>query len=94
MQIVINIHKEKYREVKQMMGFLKEHKCPISAISWTYEAIANGKPLPKGHGRLIDASSLITITDVKTDGSEFTYVPYSQIEDAPTVIEADERMDE
>lgn len=45
--------------------------------------------LPKGHGDLIDRSNLITITDISADGIEFTYVPYSEIENAPTIIEAD-----
>lgn len=52
-------------------------------------AIRNGIPLPKGHGRLIDVSELITTTDIREDGSEFTYVSYSEIENAPTIIEAD-----
>lgn len=49
--------------------------------------------LPKGHGRLIDVSELLTITDIRADGSEFTYVPYSEIEDAPTIVKADKDVD-
>lgn len=51
--------------------------------------ILKGTPLPKGHGDLIDVSNLLTVTDIKSDGSEFTYVSYSEIDDAPTIIEAD-----
>lgn len=32
--------------------------------------------------RLIDADKLMTITDIKENGTEFTYVPYSEIENA------------
>lgn len=51
--------------------------------------IVHSTPLPKGHGDLIDVSNLLTVTDIREDGSEFTYVPYSEIEDAPIIIEAD-----
>lgn len=35
--------------------------------------------------RLIDADELITITEIREDGQEYTYVSYSDIEKAPTV---------
>ena len=59
-----------------------------------YCAIKNGIPLPKGHGDLKDVSDLLTVTDIRSDGSEFTYVPYSEIEDALTIIEADKAESE
>lgn len=37
--------------------------------------------------RLIDADELMTVTDVREDGTEVTYVPYSEIEDAPTAYD-------
>ena len=45
-----------------------------------YNAIKNGTPLPKGHGRLIDA------------GNVFSYAEnlYQAIDLAPALIEADE----
>lgn len=39
--------------------------------------------------RLIDADELMTVTDVREDGTEVTYVPYSEIEDAPTAYDPD-----
>jgi len=45
--------------------------------------------LPKGHGDLKDVSNFITITDIRADGSEYTYVSYDEIESASTIIEAD-----
>lgn len=50
--------------------------------------IQNGTPLPKGHGRLIDASNLLTVTDYDGE-NEKTYVLYDEIDNAPTIIEAD-----
>jgi hypothetical protein len=50
------------------------------------KAIANGTPLPKGHGRLIDADALI---DTLGCSDEDIYVKACIEEDAPTIIEAD-----
>lgn len=44
-------------------------------------------------GRLIDAEELMTVTDIREDGTEVTYVPYSEIEDAPTAYDPDEVVD-
>ena len=51
-------------------------------------AIRNGTPLPKGHGRLIDADAL------RCENADFdTYNDYctmfDEIDIAPTIIEAD-----
>ena len=39
--------------------------------------------------RLIDADNLMTVTDIREDGTEITYVPYSEIEDASTAYDPD-----
>lgn len=47
--------------------------------------------------RLIDADELSTVTDIREDGTEFTYIPYSEIEEAPTAYDIDkivERLEE
>lgn len=38
---------------------------------------------------LIDAENLMTVTDIREDGTEITYVPYSEIESAPTAYDVD-----
>lgn len=48
------------------------------------KAIANGTPLPKGHGRLIDADAMWNIYH----SNDYDF--YEAINDAPTIIEADE----
>ena len=88
-ELVIKIPEEEYRLCRKYRGHLGDHRM----IS---DAIANGVPLPKHHGRLIDASNILTVTEIRSDGSEHTYVPYySEIEEAPAIIEADkaERSD-
>ena len=57
-------------------------------------AVLNGTPLPKGHGRLIDADELKPdcqedfIYHDNDEYNEFTAVGIAQIECAPTIIEA------
>lgn len=92
MKIVIDLEDEcikKIEKVRFLIGGKEDIQLQIHVIN----AVANGTPLPKGHGRLIDASELLTVTDIREDCSEFTYVPYSEIEDAPTIIEADKESE-
>ena len=84
MQIVIDIHEKDYQSMKN--GHI-----PYSVIS----TIMNGTPLLKGHGDLIDINELTTVTEIRPDGSEITYVPYSEIEEANVIVKADkENADE
>ena len=50
-EIAIKIPEEKYNMIKSKMY------CGIYDVE-VYKAIANGTPLPKGHGKLIDADVL------------------------------------
>jgi hypothetical protein len=61
-------------------------------------AVLNGTPLPKGHGRLIDADMLIlnnkdyivTTSDLESEvRNEMVEWINEDIENAPTIIEAD-----
>lgn len=59
------------------------------------KSIVNGTPLPKGHGRLIDADTL----EPRDMSPEPWYSPMwgfelIDIEDAPTIIEADKAESE
>lgn len=57
------------------------------------EAIANGTPLPEGHGRLIDADKL----DTRERGNNSQRTMWWQIDcivkHAPTIVEADAESD-
>lgn len=88
-ELVIKIPEEMYEWVNDVNRFFDDY-----GISDFIDLVKNGTPLPKGHGDLIDVSTLLTVTDIKSDGSEFTYVPYSEIEDAPTIIETDKAESE
>ena len=91
MQIVIDIREEDYEIMKRNV-VVGNPLCPIGQEEMVNKVV-NGTLLPKGHGDLIDRSNLITITDISADAKEFTYVSYSEIEDAPTIIEADKESD-
>lgn len=84
MQIVIDVSEETIRKIKN------ELYCGIDDPD-LYKAMENGKPLPKGHGRLIDAdkmtSELLTIDSNYAFLADWTL----QVLDAqPIVIEAEE----
>ena len=77
MQVVIDIPEDRYQAIKSARR--------VEYVVDTYTvgiAIADGTPLPKGHGRLIDA-------DVVVDGMEENYELCIAVNDTPTIIEAD-----
>lgn len=81
MQIVINIPEKDYNNITPFLQYE-----PINGgfnLFKVLEVIKNGTPLPKGHGRLIDADAL-NRKDVNCAN-----VPMNFIDTAPTIIEAD-----
>ena len=82
MQIVIDIPKEMY--INALNGYLCGSETLVNAIK-------NGTPLPKGHGRLIDADKLREEIFVVDSYSEEPVK--QQISDAPTIIEADKESE-
>jgi len=80
MQIVIDISKHIYEHAKE--------QSEDSNDEWNaMRAIANGTPLPKGHGRLIDAD------EIQFENTEFdTYgdycIAFDAIDQADTIVEA------
>ena len=78
MKLVIEIPDEVYDRLKT----LNSHGMATGATMY----ILNGKPLPKGHGRLIDGNKLLNKWDNMSVGrTEFDQV----IMCMPTIIEAD-----
>ena len=78
MQIVINIDDEDYDDIT-LTG---ENTINLGVLLDLREAVRKGKPLPKNHGRLIDADYKVS-SDGRTVNSVCGYM-------APTIIEADE----
>ena len=79
MEIVIKIHEKDYQSMKN--GHI-----PFSVLN----AIMNSTPLPKGHGNLKDVDALYEssrLCHTEEDGT--ACVEWREINDAPTIIEAD-----
>lgn len=79
MKLIIDIHEKDYQSMKN--GHI-----PFSVL----DAIMKGKPLPKGHGRLIDADFLfdrVQFADLSSSDDINTVL--MTICDTPTIIEAD-----
>lgn len=79
MQIVIKLPKKRYEQ-------LKEIENGSLACGELLEAIVNGTPLPKGHGRLIDETSLIINLFEYSKGNKTIG---QCIDSTPTTIRAD-----
>lgn len=77
MQVVINISKKKYNEIKEWHIITYGD----SFVRDLIRRIKNGTPLPEHHGRLIDADA-IQKHQVDTYGQELTI-----IDAAPTILE-------
>jgi hypothetical protein len=85
MEIVIKISKEDFEIMKHNIA-VHNPLCPLSQEDIVV-TIANGTPLPKNHGRLIDADAL------GEELNRYTEAPYQYalkvFNDALTIIEAD-----
>mgnify|MGYP003315269641 CR=1 FL=1 len=99
MQIVIDIPDKDYENCKMLaetIGKVLIHHSPSDRIKYF---VGVGTPLPKGHGRLIDADKLEADYDwCEYEGGDIVigYQAYSteQIDHAPTIIEADDTESE
>lgn len=81
MKLLIEIPEKEYEQKKELSKIPNLYESDCFNID---RAIANGTPLPKGHGRLIDANEAKErLTDAK-DG----YARHV-IDSTPTIIEAD-----
>ena len=100
MKIIIEIPKEMYKEYKNKPPMLGD-----VGIDKICQAISKGIPLPKGHGRLIDAYDLrkemYTEAFIKDSDMQRWYsgcwIRYklfeNALDNAPTIIEADEESE-
>jgi len=93
MQIVIDITDETYEYLTPKEPREMTNKKAAEWFVVLHKAIfVNGTPLPKGHGRLIDADEL-DFEEVDFYSPDSCYEVYRIINDAPTIIEADKEVD-
>ena len=79
-ELVVKMPENTYRQIQALVrnNYFEHDICGNSM-----RRIANGTPLPKGHGRLIDADALpLHAIDDANYGSNYIQI-------APTIIEAD-----
>ena len=77
MKIVIDIPEKIYNDIRTK----NEHGI-------IFNAVKNGTPLPKSHGRLIDADALYENTEIcHSDIDGYACARWKDINDAPTIIE-------
>lgn len=81
MQIVINIDEDEYNNMKSL---------PFTTFA--EDIIINGMPLPKGHGRLIDAEQLMNYCQNQIDGHK--YADCNVIARFPTILDAEVENDD
>lgn len=80
MEIVIKIDDERYKDIQR----IAEVQLDRSRFQTAEQVIANGIPLPKGHGRLIDEEQ------IPGDGGwDFS----DRLMLTPTIIEADKESE-
>lgn len=89
MQIVIEIDDARFKDIRRIACVQLENY----HFKTVEQIIANGTPLPKGNGRLIDADK-IGLTNFECfmcggDYKEGLKMLIHKIETAPTIIEAD-----
>ena len=93
MKLIIEIPEEIYNYVDTQWRDIPKNDSPISIMC---NAIINGTPLPKGHGRLKDVDAFLS--KVKVDREHSAYSRSWTADDvltaldnsyAPTIIEAD-----
>lgn len=88
MKLVIEIAEKYYTDIKE-----SEH-CGNYSVLYALDAIRNGTPLPKGHGRLIDVNDLLD--DINLEDNNYNrdvntgeIITLENIDRIPTIIEAD-----
>ena len=87
MEIIIKIDDERYKDIQR----IAEVQLDRGRFQTAEQIIANGVPLPKGHGRLIDADKLeFEKCTLETDSSiSFYMIDKEDVDNAPTIIEAE-----
>ena len=95
MELIVNIDDETYNDIKKGKIYSSFRDVPLESVN----AIANGVPLPKGHGRVIDYGYVVDAIDDWINAEEYNYTNATdylrnRIRNVPTIIEADKAESE
>ena len=104
MEIVINIPEVYYEALRKTDVIISGQRSGKTLTSVIFDAVANGTPLPKGHGALKDENYLLSILRCKeyetctwrncSDCNREKCLKRHDVLDAPTIIEADKSESE
>lgn len=90
MKLVIDIDDKTYKMIKDGLFLIKGGRGSGRIMEYNaLKSIYDGKPLPEGHGRLIDVDALEPDTEWDDYYDGFISFSPAQIDNAPTIIEAD-----
>ena len=84
MQIVIELDDKTWRKC------VENDLLTIADLNKFIVAIGNGTPLPKGHGRLIDADRLRSMYSINRANFNTVVGIQKWVDDVPTIIPAEE----
>ena len=95
MQIIIDIDARAYNKSLKLAGDEDGGILGMHLIN----AVANGTPLPKGHGRLIDVKDLLDIIGLEDNDSNREdnvgeIITLEDFDSIPTIIDADKAESE
>lgn len=99
MQMMIDIDEDTYKYIISRFKYQNEGDYGLSEYEKAGIAIKNGKPLSKGHGRLIDADEFHhTLEDMPMRDTDkwFNWLQKvcNRLAEAPTIVEADTESEE
>ena len=89
MKLIIEIPEVYYESLRKTDVIISGQRSGKTLMSVIFNAVTNGIPLPKGHGRLIDENDLWF-----EDIDDISCVTQRNVENAPTIIEADKAESE
>ena len=84
-EIVIKISDREY----ELLQRVAKTERGLENLSEFGELILKGTPLPKGHGRLVDADSMKTMKNIQSANFNAVELIRYWIDNQPTIIEAD-----
>lgn len=97
-ELVIKLSEEEYKYIREMQFCILGIRNGKGLLNRVLHAIRTGTPLPKGHGKLIDADEQIFKIEeiyngymLSEDGGVVPNDFVEFLEEAPTIIEADKR---
>lgn len=93
MKLVVEIDEGTYKDIKKGKIYSSIRDVPLESVN----AIANGTPLPKGHGRIVDISQIECLKAIHD--AKYGRIPWSEAikrikNSAPTLVEADTESEE